>query len=121
MTLLPQSARMPYFMILALIGNIPQGATNMCVVQLLLQATPKKNRALIISIYTLFVTLSNSLLPFFGVSVYTALGANDTAIFTVNCSRVNECVITSASWDPSSITRICIRRNSRGETGRNWA
>ena len=77
MTLLPQSARMPYFMILALIGNIPQGATNMCVVQLLLQATPKKNRALIISIYTLFVTLSNSLLPFFGVSV-------DTAIFTVN-------------------------------------
>lgn len=66
MTLLPQSARMPYFMILALIGNIPQGATNMCVVQLLLQATPKKNRALIISIYTLFVTLSNSLLPFFG-------------------------------------------------------
>ena len=36
------------------------------------------------SIYTLFVTLSNSLLPFFGVSVYTALGANDTAIFTVN-------------------------------------
>ena len=42
MTLLPQSARMPYFMILALIGNIPQGATNMCVVQLLLQATPKK-------------------------------------------------------------------------------
>ena len=68
MTLLPQSARMPYFMILALIGNIPQGATNMCVVQLLLQATPK-NRALIISIYTLFVTLSNSLLPFFGVSV----------------------------------------------------
>ncbi|MFQ9814057.1 MAG: MFS transporter [Hominenteromicrobium sp.] len=84
MTLLPQSARMPYFMILALIGNIPQGATNMCVVQLLLQATPKKNRALIISIYTLFVTLSNSLLPFFGVSVYTALGANDTAIFTVN-------------------------------------
>ena len=55
-----------------------------CVVQLLLQATPKKNRALIISIYTLFVTLSNSLLPFFGVSVYTALGANDTAIFTVN-------------------------------------
>ena len=84
MTLLPQSARMPYFMILALIGNIPQGATSMCVVQLLLQATPKKNRALIISIYTLFVTLSNSLLPFFGVSVYTALGANDTAIFTVN-------------------------------------
>ena len=56
----------------------------MCVVQLLLQATPKKNRALIISIYTLFVTLSNSLLPFFGVSVYTTLGANDTAIFTVN-------------------------------------
>lgn len=42
MTLLPQSARMPYFMILALIGNIPQGATSMCVVQLLLQATPKK-------------------------------------------------------------------------------
>ena len=83
MTLLPQSARMPYFMILALIGNIPQGATNMCVVQLLLQATPK-NRALIISIYTLFVTLSNSLLPFFGVSAYTALGANETAIFTVN-------------------------------------
>ena len=27
---------------------------------------------------------ANSLLPFFGVSVYTALGANDTAIFTVN-------------------------------------
>lgn len=46
MTLLPQSARMPYFMILALIGNIPQGATNMCVVQLLLQAdTEKKPRA----------------------------------------------------------------------------
>ena len=80
MLFLPMGARVPYFILLGLIGNIPQGMISMCTVQMLLQVTPVKNRALIVSIYTLFITLSNSLLPLLGVWLYTCLGANARAL-----------------------------------------
>lgn len=80
----PVQARAVYFIIIGLIGNIPQCVISMCTVQMLLQVCPRANRALIISLYTLFVTLSNSLLPLLGVQVYTALGSNEHAVFWVN-------------------------------------
>lgn len=80
----PMQARAVYFIIIGLVGNIPQCVISMCTVQMLLQVCPRANRALIISLYTLFVTLSNSLLPLLGVQVYTALGSNEHAVFWVN-------------------------------------
>lgn len=80
----PVQARAVYFIIIGLVGNIPQCVISMCTVQMLLQVCPRANRALIISLYTLFVTLSNSLLPLLGVQVYTALGSNEHAVFWVN-------------------------------------
>lgn len=80
----PMQARAVYFIIIGLVGNIPLCVISMCTVQMLLQVCPRANRALIISLYTLFVTLSNSLLPLLGVQVYTALGSNEHAVFWVN-------------------------------------
>lgn len=80
----PMQARAVYFIVIGLVGNIPQCVISMCTVQMLLQVCPRANRALIISLYTLFVTLSNSLLPLLGVQVYTALGSNEHAVFWVN-------------------------------------
>lgn len=81
---IPMQARAVYFIVIGLVGNIPQCVISMCTVQMLLQVCPRANRALIISLYTLFVTLSNSLLPLLGVQVYTALGSNEHAVFWVN-------------------------------------
>ena len=81
--LMPQSARVIALTILVTISVIPQTAINICVVQMLLNFTPKRNRAMIISLYTIAVTLSNSLVPYLGVEIYIALGSSFQAIFTV--------------------------------------
>lgn len=49
-----------------------------------LQVTPEKNRALIISIHTLFVTLSNSLLPLLGVQLYRMFGSDAHGMLLMN-------------------------------------
>lgn len=82
--LLPLNARPISFIIINTILNAPQCAVGLCVVQLLLNATPEKNRSLIVSLYTMIITLSNSLMPFLGVELYTALGADTTAVYLFN-------------------------------------
>lgn len=74
--LLPEAARFFAFTALITISNGPQCAVSLCVVQLLLANAPEKNRALIVSLYTLVITLSNSLMPYLGVQLYEALGGN---------------------------------------------
>lgn len=69
------------FTALITICNAPQCAISLCVVQMLLKVVPERNRSLIISLYTMVITLSNSLTPFLGVQLYTALGANNFAFY----------------------------------------
>lgn len=79
--LMPASCRMLLLMVLVNLSTIPQTAINICAVQMLLNFSPKRNRAMIISLYTIAVTLSNSLMPYLGVQIYIALGSDHQAIF----------------------------------------
>lgn len=78
--LMPEAARMILLMILVNIAIIPQTAIMICVVQMLLNFVPKRNRAMIISLYTIAVTLSNSLMPYLGVQLYLAFGSDYQAV-----------------------------------------
>ena len=64
--------------------NAPQCAVALCTVQILLNAAPEKNRSLLISLFTMITTLTNSVLPLLGVRLYTALGADLTALYRFN-------------------------------------
>ena len=51
---------------------------------MLLDAVPQKNRSLIISLHMMAVTLSNALMPYLGVWLYEALGADLRALALFN-------------------------------------
>lgn len=70
-----------FFMIVGSMENFPQAGIGLCVLQMLLSTIGEKNRALTISLYTMVITLSNSLMPFLGVQLYNALGADRKAFF----------------------------------------
>lgn len=77
----PLGARQWYFIAIQTLACGLQGCISICLVQMLLRAAPKENNALIISLYTIIITLSNSILPLLGVQIYTWLGANQRAFF----------------------------------------
>ena len=72
--------RIPIFTFVAVIATLLQAGMNLAIVQLLLDNIPGKNRSVIISIYTMLTTLSNCIMPFLGVQLYTLLGANERAL-----------------------------------------
>lgn len=76
---LPAGVRAPAFIVLGTLICAPQAATNLCLVQMLLDAIPEKNRSLIVSLNMICVTLSNGLMPYLGVKLYSALGADGRA------------------------------------------
>ena len=78
--MLPEGLRVPVFMTLAVVGGMLQSCISLCTVQMLLEVAPEKNRSLTISLYTIVITLSNSLMPLLGVRMYTALGADRRAL-----------------------------------------
>ncbi|MCR4778463.1 MAG: MFS transporter [Lachnospiraceae bacterium] len=80
----PMQIRPYMFIGMGLFGSVPQCAIGLCVVEMLLEVLPGKNRALVTSIYTMFITLSNCLMPLFGVKIYEALGGNIFAVRTFN-------------------------------------
>ena len=82
--LAPVGLRPAVFLVLGTLVCIPQGANNLCLVQMLLEVTPEKNRSLIVSLNMAFVTLSNAVMPFVGVQLYNALGANYNAFLLFN-------------------------------------
>jgi len=82
--LMPLAVRPAAFIVINTILNAPQCAVSLCVVQILLKVAPEKNRSLIVSLYTMVITLSNSLLPYLGVQIYTALGADTRALYLFN-------------------------------------
>jgi len=53
-------------------------------VQMLLDVAPVQNRSLVVSISMAFVQLSNGVMPFLGVQLYNALGANFNAFILFN-------------------------------------
>lgn len=77
---LPLSIRPWAFIVAALIASFPQCCIGLCTIQMLLDALPAQNPSLITSLYTIAITLSNSLLPLLGVHLYTALGADRGAL-----------------------------------------
>lgn len=81
---LPQVSRMPIFTLLVTVLNAPQCATNLCLVQILLRVAPRECRSIAVSLYTLTITLSNCIMPFLGVQLYTALGADYRALMLFN-------------------------------------
>ena len=78
------SAKPWAFIIFSIPPGILQCTTNLNLVQMMLASLPKRNRSLIISLYTMFVTLSNAVLPLFGVKLYTAFGANWNGVLLFN-------------------------------------
>ena len=81
---LPLAYRGVTFILLMTVLNAPQCAVALCTVQILLNAAPEKNRSLLISLFTMITTLTNSILPLLGVRLYTALGADLTALYQFN-------------------------------------
>lgn len=73
--------RLPVFFIVGMMIAFLQTPLNMCLVQLLLESSPQLNRAMIISIYTLFITAVNCVFPLLGVQLYHALGGDRKAMF----------------------------------------
>lgn len=82
--LCPAPIRPMMFMTIGTIVCIPQSASNLCLVQMLLEVTPEKNRSLVVSLNMAFVTLSNAIMSFLGVQLYNALGANYNAFLIFN-------------------------------------
>ena len=72
--LAPVGLRPAVFLVLGTLVCIPQGANNLCLVQMLLEVTPEKNRSLIVSLNMAFVT----------VQLYNALGADYNAFLLFN-------------------------------------
>jgi len=68
------------FLICITIVSSPIGSVGLCVIQMLLDSAPTRNRPIIISLYNIAITLSNALIPLAGVQYYLLLGANHRAM-----------------------------------------
>ena len=64
--------------------NFPQACIALCILQMLLAVIPDRNRALTISLYTMTITLSNSLMPLLGVRIFNAFGGETAAFYLFN-------------------------------------
>lgn len=73
-----------FFMLFGSALNFPQACIGLCVLQMLLGSIGEKNRALTISLYTMVITLSNSIMPYLGVQLYNVLGADLQAFYIFN-------------------------------------
>jgi hypothetical protein len=72
-----------FFLIINTLFNITLATTTLNILQCLLQVIPEKNKTLNISIYTTLVMLSNGVMPFVGVTIYSWLGADFKALHLI--------------------------------------
>ncbi len=79
-TSVPSSIGPVVFLILNIIANITCATIPLNMLQCLLQVIPQKIKTLSISIYTLFITLSNAIMPMAGIGLYTWLGGDLQAL-----------------------------------------
>lgn len=75
-TSVPISIGPTVFLVLNTIFNLTFATIPLNILQCLLQVIPEKNKTLSISIYTVFISLSNAFMPMLGVKLYTALGGD---------------------------------------------
>lgn len=83
-SVVPTAMQTPVMILTGFITIAPMGALNLCLVQLLLQAAPEKNRSLVVSLNMVFVTLSNGVMTFVGVQIYNLFGGNFRAFVIFN-------------------------------------
>lgn len=82
-TSIPENQGKVVFLIFNIISSLGMATVTLNILQCLLQVIPEKNKTLNISIYTVLVTLSNAVMPFIGISIYTRLGGNLKALHTI--------------------------------------
>lgn len=71
---LPQGQALPAFLFLTALSNILLGFLQINLLQCLLQVIDQNNKTMSIAVYTVFITVSNAVLPVVGVKLYMALG-----------------------------------------------
>lgn len=101
-TSVPVSAGPMLFLVLNTLSNVTFATVPLNLLQCLLQGIPEKNKTLSISIYTVFIALSNAFMPMLGVRIYTALGADlrtlQTTFWIIFCLRLVSTGIWILRW-----------------------
>lgn len=97
-TSLPISYAPIVFLIMNTFANLALANVSLNLPQYLLLSIPEHNKTLSIAIYTVFITLSNAIMPMAGVKVYTLLGANLNALQTVFWTLFAFRIISSGFW-----------------------
>ena len=75
-TILPENMARIVFIIVAAIGNFAVATVLMNPVQCLLQVVDERHKAISISVYTVFIALSNAMMPMVGVQIYSSMGGD---------------------------------------------
>ena len=101
-TSVPASVGPGLFLVLNTLSNITFATVPLNLLQCLLQGVPEKNKTLSISIYTMFIALSNAFMPMTGVRIYTALGADlqayQTTFWIIFCLRLISIGLWTLRW-----------------------
>lgn len=97
-TSLPISYAPVVFLCMNTFANLALANVSLNLPQYLLISIPERNRTLSIAIYTVFITLSNAIMPMTGVRVYTLLGGNLSALQTVFWGLFILRIISSGFW-----------------------
>ncbi|MFV0342552.1 MAG: MFS transporter [Anaerocolumna sp.] len=86
------------FILMNTFANLTIANVALNIPQYLLISIPARNKTLSIAIYTVFITLSNAIMPMFGVKLYTLLGANLKALQTVCWIIFILRILSSLKW-----------------------
>ncbi|MDF2801008.1 MAG: Major Facilitator Superfamily transporter [Anaerocolumna sp.] len=97
-TSLPISYAPVVFLIMNTFANFALANVSLSLPQYLLISIPEHNKTLSIAIYTVFITLSNAIMPMAGVKIYTLLGANLNALQMVFWGLFVLRIMSSGLW-----------------------
>lgn len=86
------------FLILNTIANLAFATVPLNMPQYLLSVIPENNKTLSISIYTVFITLSNAIMPLAGVKFYQFIGNNLSAFRRVFAILLILRILSSLQW-----------------------
>lgn len=97
-TSLPINSAPVVFLLMNTFANLALANVTLNMPQYLLLSIPEKNKTLSIAIYTVFIMLSNAIMPMTGVKIYTMLGANLWALQRVFWILFSLRIISSVFW-----------------------
>lgn len=78
--MVPKTPGLILYYIFQSIGSSAFSAFQISVFQCLLEAIPEQNRTLSISIYNTVILMSNTIMPYLGVSIYRSMGESGNAM-----------------------------------------